>query len=209
MAGLGRKVFTAGDVLTASQVQDYLQDQTIMVFAGTAARSSAIPAPTEGMFAITKDDDELDYYNGSAWTPALPMGAWKAFTPTLSGWTVGTSPTIASAYTQIGSTIIWRCDLTFGTSPTFVGTLKFSLPVTSAYSTPGGSGYANVTSVMYTQGGSGVFTGIGFLDSTTTMSFSAQSVSGSDIALAALSSTNPATWAAGHRISFQLIYQAA
>jgi hypothetical protein len=67
MAGQGRKVFTAGDVLTASQVQDYLQDQTVMVFAGTAARSSAIASPSEGMFAVLTDIDQLTYYDGSTW----------------------------------------------------------------------------------------------------------------------------------------------
>ena len=67
MAGQGRKVFTAGDVLTASQVQDFLQDQTVMVFAGTAARSSAIASPSEGMFSVLTDTDQLTYYDGSNW----------------------------------------------------------------------------------------------------------------------------------------------
>ncbi len=44
----GRKVFTAGEVLTASDVNDYLMDQSVMVFAGTAARSSAIASPETG-----------------------------------------------------------------------------------------------------------------------------------------------------------------
>jgi len=73
MAGLGRKVFTAGDVLTASDVQSYLQDQTVMVFAGTAARSSAISSPTEGMITLQTDTDQLTYYTGSAWNVVLPL----------------------------------------------------------------------------------------------------------------------------------------
>jgi hypothetical protein len=32
MAGLGRKVFAAGEVLTAANVGGYLMDQTVMVF---------------------------------------------------------------------------------------------------------------------------------------------------------------------------------
>ena len=67
MPGLGRKTFTAGDILTAAQVQGYLQDQSIMVFAGTAARSSAIPSPSQGMFAYLTDDSTLYTYNGVAW----------------------------------------------------------------------------------------------------------------------------------------------
>ena len=68
MAGLGRKVFVAGDVLTAAQVQGFLQDQTIMVFGGTAARTTAIPSPTEGMFAYLTDVDTLFKYDGADWT---------------------------------------------------------------------------------------------------------------------------------------------
>lgn len=67
MAGLGRKVFTAGDVLTASDVQNYLMDQTVMNFAGTAARSSAIATPTTGMTTYNQTTQQLETYNGSAY----------------------------------------------------------------------------------------------------------------------------------------------
>jgi hypothetical protein len=70
MAGLGRKIFTAGDVLTASDVQSFLMDQTVMNFAGTAARSSAIATPTQGMVSYRDDIDNLELYNGSAWVSA-------------------------------------------------------------------------------------------------------------------------------------------
>jgi len=58
----GRKVFTAGEVLQAADVNDYLMDQSVMVFAGTAARGSAIPSPTEGMVTYLEDADELQVY---------------------------------------------------------------------------------------------------------------------------------------------------
>ena len=67
MPGLGRKVFTAGDVLTASDVQNYLMDQTTMVFAGTAARSSAIPTPSDGMVTYNQTNNSLEAYNGTEW----------------------------------------------------------------------------------------------------------------------------------------------
>jgi len=67
MAGLGRKVFTAGDVLTASDVQSYLMDQTVMNFAGTAARSSAIATPTDGMVTYNQTNNSLEAYNGAEW----------------------------------------------------------------------------------------------------------------------------------------------
>lgn len=75
MAGLGRKVFVAGDVLTAAQVNGYLQDQTIMVFADSSARDTAIGSPSEGMFVYLSDTNALQYYDGAAWTPFTSGGA--------------------------------------------------------------------------------------------------------------------------------------
>jgi len=62
MAGAGFKDFQAGEVLTAVDVDTYLMQQTVMVFASTAARGSAIGTPTEGMFSYLKDTDALEYY---------------------------------------------------------------------------------------------------------------------------------------------------
>jgi phosphatidate phosphatase APP1 len=66
MAGSGRKTFTAGEVLTASDVNGYLMDQMVMNFAGTAARASAIPTPSEGMVTHI-GGGTVEVYDGSAW----------------------------------------------------------------------------------------------------------------------------------------------
>jgi len=68
MAGLGRKVFNAGDVLTAAQVQGFLQDQTIFVYSGTAARGTGVASPSEGMFAYLTDTNALTFYDGANWS---------------------------------------------------------------------------------------------------------------------------------------------
>lgn len=68
----GRKVFTAGEVLQAADVNDFLMDQSVMVFAGTAARGSAIPSPTEGMVTYRSDDDTVEVYDGSSWNAVGP-----------------------------------------------------------------------------------------------------------------------------------------
>ena len=69
MAGLGRKEFNAGDILLASEVQGYLQDQAVMVFDDSTARGSAIPSPSEGMLTYNKATDQLELYDGSAFAP--------------------------------------------------------------------------------------------------------------------------------------------
>jgi hypothetical protein len=66
MPGLGRKVFAPGDTLTAADVNGYLMEQKIMVFAGTAARSSAIPSPSAGMVSYSTATGVV-VYNGTAW----------------------------------------------------------------------------------------------------------------------------------------------
>jgi uncharacterized protein YabE (DUF348 family) len=68
MAGAGFKTFSAGAVLTAAEVNTYLMQQSVMVFGGTAARSSAITSPSAGMVTYISDIAQLQYYNGSAWT---------------------------------------------------------------------------------------------------------------------------------------------
>lgn len=68
MAGLGRKTFIATEVLTAANVNGYLMDQSVMKFASSAARSSAIgTAVSEGMVSYLADTDALEVYNGSSW----------------------------------------------------------------------------------------------------------------------------------------------
>lgn len=71
MAGAGFKTFTAGEVLTASDVNTYLQEQTVMNFAGTAARASALPSPSEGMVSHI-GGGTVEVYDGSTWVDIAP-----------------------------------------------------------------------------------------------------------------------------------------
>jgi hypothetical protein len=65
----GYRTFNTGDVLTAAQVQYYLQNQSIMYFANAAARDAALTAGIvqEGMFAYLADTNSTTFYNGSSW----------------------------------------------------------------------------------------------------------------------------------------------
>jgi hypothetical protein len=63
-----RKEFDAFTRLDASDVNTLLMDQTVMSFAGTAARGSAIPTPTLGMYTHLEDAPaRTQFWNGSAW----------------------------------------------------------------------------------------------------------------------------------------------
>ncbi len=68
MAGAGYKLFNTGDVLTAAQVNTYLMEQSVMVFADAAARTTALSGVVaEGMLSYLKDTNAVEVYNGSAW----------------------------------------------------------------------------------------------------------------------------------------------
>ena len=67
-ANAGYKLFATGDVLTAAQVQYNLQNQTIMYFASSTARNTALTGVVvEGMFSYLADTNAFEYYDGAAW----------------------------------------------------------------------------------------------------------------------------------------------
>ena len=70
MAGLGRKVFSPGDILAAADVQGYLQDQVVQVYDDSTDRSTTLgTAVSEGMVSYLKDTNATEVYTGAAWEP--------------------------------------------------------------------------------------------------------------------------------------------
>jgi len=74
MAGLGRKSWTVGEVLTSSDLNGYLMDQSVMRFDSAAARNTALGtavapgnALASGMTAYLDDVDRLKVYYGNVW----------------------------------------------------------------------------------------------------------------------------------------------
>lgn len=78
MSGSGYRTWTAGEVLTASNMQNYIQDQTTMVFASASARSSALASPSEGMMSYLTNENELQIYNGTSWIAVMPKSSAEA-----------------------------------------------------------------------------------------------------------------------------------
>ncbi len=109
MAGLGRKVWT-NEVLSQPDLQGYLQDQVVAVFANAAARSAAIPAPSEGMHTYQLDVHRPEVYNGTAWIPAqygqVRGKMWR--TAGFSGaMTTGTAYTIPMQSARLSGGFTW------------------------------------------------------------------------------------------------------
>ena len=86
--GLGARLFVAGDVITAADVNGYLMNQSMMRFATTGARDTAFgngipvgqtvggiagdgkPLLQEGMFAYIDFNNDVQFFNGSTWVSA-------------------------------------------------------------------------------------------------------------------------------------------
>jgi hypothetical protein len=83
MAAGGFREFIAGETLDEDAINDFLM-QGVLVFAGTAARGSAITSPVEGQFAFLKDSDSVEFYDGSAWVP-FESGAQPAVVSSTTG----------------------------------------------------------------------------------------------------------------------------
>jgi hypothetical protein len=65
------KVFTNGSVLQASEINDNLMNQSVMVFSNSTTRAAAITSPLEGMLTWLEDVNRYENYNGTSWVPLL------------------------------------------------------------------------------------------------------------------------------------------
>ena len=98
----GFKVFSTGEVLTAADVNDYLMEQSIGIFADSTARDAQITSPVEGQFCYLADSNVLQFYNGSSWASFIGEGDITGVTVTtaatsgLSGGATATSGAFSS-----------------------------------------------------------------------------------------------------------------
>jgi hypothetical protein len=124
MAGAGYKLFNTGDVLTAAQVNTYLQEQVVMVFANAAARTTALASVlAEGMVSYLKDTNATEVYDGSAWVAIGNSGditGVTAGTGISGGGTSGTvtiTNSMATEITAAGDIIVGTGSGTFDNLP--------------------------------------------------------------------------------------------
>jgi hypothetical protein len=86
-------------LLTSAQVQTFLQDQAVQVFASAAARTSALgTAVSAGMVSYRADEKALELYANSVWTP-ISQGRNIAINSSFDIWQRGTSFTSRDGWT--------------------------------------------------------------------------------------------------------------
>jgi hypothetical protein len=131
----GRKVFAPATVLTATDVNSFLMDQAVMVFADDAARTTAIGTATEGMLTYLLDTGEYEYFDGSGYEPLVSVTslAGSAITGVITTATIpaeNVTPAIQSlgtatytvADTDAQNTLVFTAataTVTFGTATAF------------------------------------------------------------------------------------------
>lgn len=143
MAGLGYKSFASGEVLTAANLQGYAVDQSVMKFATTAARTTALAAPSQGMMSWIDATGNLEIYyelyNASTnpggaktagWYPATSQAMFfGSCTRTLATTTTYALGSSGFAFTEVIDNHSWH-DATTNPdriTPTFQGLYRFSV----------------------------------------------------------------------------------
>ncbi len=113
MAGAGYKLFNTGDVLTAAQVNTYLNEQTVMVFANSAARTSALSGVlAEGMMSYLQDTNAVEVYDGSNWVSVGSSGD-------ITGITTGTDSGLSGGVTSGTATLRLKLEFDAETGTTY------------------------------------------------------------------------------------------
>jgi hypothetical protein len=110
--GSGFRTFAASEVLTGSNVQNYLMEQSVMSFASTGARDAAVTSPEAGMVAYVRSNDSSEglyhYTSASSWrkgpgwnAPWGSVGVAKATSDTTLSTSSQTSIGISATFTAI------------------------------------------------------------------------------------------------------------
>jgi hypothetical protein len=83
------KTFANGFPLPASDLNNFLMKQSVIVFADVAARSAALPEPIEGMVTYLEDDNELYKWTGADWVNVAPTPDLTSLIPKSTVTTAG------------------------------------------------------------------------------------------------------------------------
>jgi hypothetical protein len=149
------------------------------------------------------DDGAIAFWDGTNWVG----NAAKAWSPTLSGITIGNG-TIIARYQELGQKFVAvRVEITLGSSSSVTGAIKVGLPFPAS-----NSGSQELSASLWDIGSS-VYAGAGFLpagssDVNILFLFASSGVNYRVIRVTA-TNTGPFTWAAGDRINLQGVYERA
>ena len=197
------KVFSNGSVLNASEINDNLMNQSVMVFSNAAARTAALTIPVAGMVTYLEDIEEFATYDGSSWIPALDIGGWKTWAPVLSGGFANGNGVWDAKYTQIGKTVHFKAFFTAGTTSTYGAAMRLSYPVAPVLSETA------INVVGYFGEGTSRHPFATTINTDTYMAFGVMDASATYVRLINMTATIPFTWSTGDTIQVSGTYEAA
>jgi hypothetical protein len=173
----------------------------VQTFANAAARTAAIPTPTEGIVSYLNDVDRLDIHNGTTHMPAVSVGAYTSYTPTITGITLGNGSTTA-AFTRIGKTTFGHITFILGSTSAITGVPVFTLPTTRK-----STSFFNVN-VALNDFGTGALPALARTDGNTMRIFALTVASApGPVNILAISATVPFTWTTGDFIQISFNYE--
>ena len=120
-----------GEVVEAADFQNYIQDQVVQTYAGTAARTAALGTfVAEGMVSYLTDTNTLQFYDGSAWQNVSQPGDITAVTAgtALTGGGSSGDVTLNVNLAAVGSAILASPNIS-GTAVIAAGTVTGNLVV--------------------------------------------------------------------------------
>lgn len=130
--------FTAGETLTAANLEDFCHRQVILRFASAAARDTAVAGILiEGLVTLQKDTNTRTTYSGSAWSTEGPVyGQLPSWTPTVTQLGSVTVTNTSSTYQRTGRLLTCRFNVSVTGSGTGANAVIIGgLPATAAVST--------------------------------------------------------------------------
>jgi hypothetical protein len=154
----GWKSWVDGEIVEAVDFQNYVQDQVVQVYAGSAARGSVLgTAATEGMISYLNDTNSLEYYSGASWVAVSNPGDITAVTAGtgLTGGGTSGDVTLNVNYAAVGSAVLASPNIT-GTATIAAGTVSGNLSVGGTVTLPSTTSIGSVSS-----------TELGYLDGVT------------------------------------------
>jgi hypothetical protein len=75
----GRKAWVSDEVLSAADLNNYLMDQAVTIWANASARNSGILSPINGQISYLQDTSKFQAYNGSAWVDQASLGGTAVY----------------------------------------------------------------------------------------------------------------------------------
>ena len=190
--GSGLRTWADGEIVTASNINGYLQKQ-VLICCTSASRPAS---PEQGMAIYETDTDRIRVYDGSSWNVMFRQ-SYTSHTPSYTNITVGNGSTTNCKYGRVGNQIHYRGRFTLGSTSSIGGTIAVDLPVTAASGVHSGTVMYSISSALY-MGGS-------WTPSTGTLQFKTVGSTGNQNANA----TNPGTFANNDYFEWNIVYEAA